>query len=215
MAGVSVIGCEFATIFANFGRSKVYLLNNRKSRLLHDEDEDLSAVITQSLMDRGVEILNNCELGDTQVQEDGVRCVIRNTVSKEEKEIVVEHCLYSIGRTPNTKDLDLHLAGVEIDKRGGILTKGSAKSSAAHIFASGDVTADIGLVNVAEMEARHAVEVICSPVGEHSTELNYQNIASIMFLEPEVACIGLCKFLRSHSILTESNILPATSRDWG
>ena len=42
-----VIGCEFAAILANFGQTKVHLVNERRARLLPSEDEDISAFITE------------------------------------------------------------------------------------------------------------------------------------------------------------------------
>lgn len=107
-----------------------------------------------------------------------VVCELKDTVNGHVHTAEFEHCLYSIGRIPNTKDLDLDKAGVKIGSRGGIETESNARTSAPHIFACGmhflflfdsynllnsigDSTADIGLVNVGEMEARHAVEAIC------------------------------------------------------
>lgn len=43
-----VIGCEFAAIMANFGQTRVHLVNERRARLLPSEDEDLSAFITEA-----------------------------------------------------------------------------------------------------------------------------------------------------------------------
>ena len=52
----------------------------------------------------------------------------------------------------------------------------------------GDLTADIALVNVGELEGRHAVEKI---FGRPKRKLIYENISTIMFLIPEVAGVGL------------------------
>ncbi|HEX8040691.1 MAG TPA: pyridine nucleotide-disulfide oxidoreductase, partial [Chryseosolibacter sp.] len=52
----------------------------------------------------------------------------------------------------------------------------------------GDITADISLVNVGELEGRYAVEKI---FGNPARKLVYENISTIMFLHPEVAGVGL------------------------
>ena len=102
-----------------------------------DEDEDLSNVVSNNLRDRGVEILNNFELTTASVEKGKVICEVRDVISGHPQTITVDHCLYSIGRIPNTSKLDLHLAGVELDNRGGILTTKNAVSTVPHIYASG------------------------------------------------------------------------------
>jgi dihydrolipoamide dehydrogenase len=58
----------------------------------------------------------------------------------------------------------------------------------SNIYAVGDITADISLVNVGELEGRYAVERI---FGKPERKLVYENISTIMFLNPEVAGVGL------------------------
>ena len=91
------------------------------------------------------------------------------------------------GRVPNTESLDLDKAGIEVGDRGHILDT-DTQTSVPHIYAVGDVTLDIALVNVGEIEGRHAAEKIC---GLHDRVLSYDNLSTIMFLSPEVAAIGL------------------------
>ena len=62
------------------------------------------------------------------------------------------------------------------------------QSSIENIYAVGDITADIALVNVGELEGRHAVEKI---YGNVKRQMLYENISTIMFLNPEVAGVGM------------------------
>jgi dihydrolipoamide dehydrogenase len=101
--------------------------------------------------------------------------------------IRVEKALISVGRVPNTAGLDLDQAGVEVGERGHIIDE-DTRTNVPHIYAVGDVTLDIALVNVGEIEGRHAAECICGAVDR---PLSYENLATIMFLAPEVAAIGL------------------------
>ena len=55
IVGAGVIGCEFATIFSNFGKTKVYLLD-RAERILPFEDEDVAKLVADNLQEKGVEI---------------------------------------------------------------------------------------------------------------------------------------------------------------
>jgi len=59
---------------------------------------------------------------------------------------------------------------------------------ADHIYAAGDISGNMALVNIAEMEGRFAAKAI-----KHCIKypLNYSNISTIMFFSPEVSSIGL------------------------
>jgi len=98
----------------------------------------------------------------------------------------VEKALVSVGRVPNFENLGLEEIGVEMDSRG--IIDQDTKTSIDNIYAVGDITADIALVNVGELEGRHAVERI---FGNPQRKLVYENISTIMFLKPEVAGVGL------------------------
>jgi len=76
--------------------------------------------------------------------------------------------------------------GVELNNRG--IIDNDTQTSIDNIYAVGDITADIALVNVGELEGRYAVERI---FGKPSRKLIYENISTIMFLNPEVAGVGL------------------------
>jgi dihydrolipoamide dehydrogenase len=104
-----------------------------------------------------------------------------------DKEIFnVEKALVSIGRTPNYEELWDDNVGIHISKRG--IEDNDTQTNVSNIYAVGDITADISLVNVGELEGRYAVEKI---FGNPSRKLVYENISTIMFLSPEVAGVGL------------------------
>jgi len=73
-----------------------------------------------------------------------------------------------------------------ISKRG--IEDNDTQTNVSNIYAVGDITADISLVNVGELEGRYAVEKI---FGHPDRKLVYENISTIMFLNPEVAGVGL------------------------
>jgi dihydrolipoamide dehydrogenase len=99
----------------------------------------------------------------------------------------VEKALISVGRVSNSENLGLEAAGVVLNDRGNIDDE-HTRSNVSNIYAVGDFTADISLVNVGELEGRHAVERM---FGQPARELVYENISTIMFLNPEVAAVGL------------------------
>jgi len=103
----------------------------------------------------------------------------------EKKKFQVEKALVSVGRIPNYENLGLKEIGVEIDGRG--IIDDLTQTSVSNIYAVGDITADIALVNVGELEGRYAIERI---YGKPLHKLIYENISTIMFLAPEVAGVG-------------------------
>ncbi|PRQ02811.1 Dihydrolipoyl dehydrogenase [Enhygromyxa salina] len=187
--GAGVVGCEFATIFANFGRTKVYLID-RAPRILPFEDADIANLCATNLEAAGVTIHHQANLISMEHIDDSHGGVVEYTIEHAtggRETIQVEKALISVGRVPNTESLDLDKAGVEQAERGHIIDH-DTRTNVPHIYAVGDVTLDIALVNVGEIEGRHAAERIC---GLHDSKLSYDNLATIMFLAPEVAAIGL------------------------
>ena len=94
--------------------------------------------------------------------------------------------MVSVGRVPQYDELLAEDLGVEIDDRG--IKDDLTQTSVSNIYAVGDITADISLVNVGELEGRYAVERI---FGKPEQPLIYKNISTIMFLDPEVAGVGM------------------------
>ena len=182
--GAGVIGCEYATIFANFGRTKIHIID-RQPRILPFEDEDVAEEVARSFEASGVTIHRSSKLERLAIENGRVEYVITNADGQSET-INVEKALVSVGRVPNTQDLGLDAVGVKVDK-GSIIVK-DTQSSAPHIWAAGDVTIDIALVNIAELEGRYAVEKM---FALDPRPIQYEALSAIMFLRPEVASVGL------------------------
>lgn len=185
IVGAGVIGCEFATIFAGFGRTKVYLID-KSDRILPFEDEDLSNVIERNLEARGVTIHRESRL----VRMDQVDGEVEYELEYRDgrKEIHrVEKALISVGRVPNTENMGLAENGVKLGPRNHI-EEIDGQSSVKNIYAVGDISWDLALVNVGELEGRYMVERI---FDKPQQELCYDNISTIMFLCPETAGVGM------------------------
>lgn len=183
--GAGVIGCEFATIFSNFGKTKVFLID-KEERILPFEDEDISHAVAANLEDNGVMIHHGASLEKMSIVDGKVEYVLNFKDGRKETH-TVEKALISVGRVSNCENLGLEAAGVVLNDRGCIDDE-HTRSNVPNIYAVGDFTADISLVNVGELEGRHAVERM---FGKPKRELVYENISTIMFLNPEVASVGL------------------------
>lgn len=183
--GAGVIGCEFATIFSNFGKTKVYLID-KAPRILPFEDTDISDMVATNLAANGVHIHKGASLSKMTIDNGRVKYILE--FEDGTKEIrYVEKALVSVGRVPNSENIGLDKIGLKLNSRG-YCEDEDTQTSIPNIYAIGDFTADIALVNIAELEGRHAVERI---FGTNPKPLNYDNISTIMFLNPEVASVGM------------------------
>jgi len=184
IVGAGVIGCEYATIFSGFGCTKVHLID-KGDRILPFEDEDIVKIIERNMENNGVLIHRNSRLIRMEVKNGRVEYELEYTDGGKEV-FNVEKALVSVGRVPNLEDLWDDKVNINISKRG--LEAADTQTSVSNVYAVGDITADISLVNVGELEGRYAVERM---FGQPKRKLVYENISTIMFLSPEVAGVGL------------------------
>jgi len=183
--GAGVIGCEFATIFSNLGKTKVFLID-KADRILPFEDEDVAEVVSENLEKHGAVIHHGASLKRMEIKDGEVEYELQYKDGKSEI-FRVEKALVSVGRVPNIEDLNLEQVGIKLNEKGSIWDD-DTQTQTSNIYVAGDVTTDIALVNVGEREARHAVVRMFGPTIK---PLSYQNISTIMFLNPEVASVGM------------------------
>lgn len=185
IVGAGVIGCEYATIFMHFGRTKLHLID-RAPRILPFEDDDVAEVVATNFEAAGIHIHRESKLEELKVRDGAVEYIVTNETGATEKHRV-DKALVSVGRVPRTDGLGLEVAGVALDEKGGVTVEGT-RTSVSHIHAVGDTTINLGLVNVAELEGRYAVETM---FGLSPRPIHYDALSTIMFLDPEIACVGL------------------------
>lgn len=183
--GAGVVGCEYATVFAHLGRTQVELFD-RQPRILPFEDEDVSAVVAQRFAAIGVHVHRSAKLERVTRVGDEAEVAWKD----ETGEVQIrryDHVLVATGRVPATAGLGLDVAGVAVDAGGGITVDGT-RTRTSHVWAAGDVTPDLMLANLAELEARHAVEDM---YGLDPPAIVHEAQSAIYFLSPEVAAVGL------------------------
>jgi dihydrolipoamide dehydrogenase len=203
--GAGVVGCEYATIFALLGGTSVELFD-RQSRILPFEDADVSAVVASRFADIGVHVHRKAKIENAHAIASpglaGARSTPEGRAESNEGEAEVvwtdEHgarqtrrydrVLVATGRAPATSGLGLARAGVEVDPSSGGVICDDTHTSASHVWAAGDVTPDLMLANLAEIEARHSVEDM---YGMDPPAIVREAQSAIYFLSPEVASVGL------------------------
>lgn len=134
VVGGSYVGLEFAQMFRRFG-SKVTVVE-KGPRLVTHEDEDVSIAVQQILEGEGIQLRLNSECIHL-IDEDG-RIGVGLSCSEDEKKVFGSHILLAVGRTPNTDDLGLAAAGVNLDKHGFIPVDDELRTNVEGIWALGD-----------------------------------------------------------------------------
>jgi pyruvate/2-oxoglutarate dehydrogenase complex dihydrolipoamide dehydrogenase (E3) component len=132
--GGSYIGLEFAQIYRRFG-SKVTVVEAAPA-VIPREDEDVSAAVKNILEREGIEVRTGTKCSG--VTKAGDQILARLDTPSGPAELTGSHLLLAIGRKPNTDDLGLDTAGIEIDEKGFIKTDDFLRTTAPSVWALGD-----------------------------------------------------------------------------
>ncbi len=182
IAGAGYIANEFAGIFNEFG-SKVTLIN-RSDVILRGYDEQIRDRLLQISMTKGIDFRFHAEFRGIEKQADGSLKVSMTNHDDMEVDCV----LFATGRVPNTDDLGLAEAGVELDAKGAIVVGADNKSSVESIYAVGDVTNRVQLTPVAIREGQAFADTV---FGNKPTTVDYGCIPSAVFSHPPIAGVGM------------------------
>ena len=134
LIGGSYIGLEFGQMYRRFG-SRVTIIE-RGPRLLMREDEDVCAAVAGILDNEGITVLTDAT--DFRVAGTDGDITVHARCDGVTKEIAASHLLVATGRMPNTGDLGLESAGIEVDGRGFIKVDDQLRTNVPHVWAIGD-----------------------------------------------------------------------------
>jgi glutathione reductase (NADPH) len=181
IVGAGYIGMEFASIFAGLGVAVTVL--HRGEQILRDFDNDLRDGLAEAMRDRGVDLRMNANVESVELAGDCYRVAL-----KEGGSVSASLVMAATGRIPNTKDLGLQRAGVELGWNGHVVVDDYSKSSVDSIYAVGDVTDRVQLTPVAIREGTAFVETIFE---DSPKVMDYAFIPTAVFTEPEIGTVGL------------------------
>jgi len=133
--GGGYIGLEFGQMFRRFG-SPVTIVH-KGSQLLSREDEDIAKELQKALEAEGIEFRMNSN--SVQVEKSEGQIALTLEAAGHREIITGSHLLVATGRRPNTDDLGLDNAGVELDERDYIKVNSRLETNVAGIWALGDV----------------------------------------------------------------------------
>jgi dihydrolipoamide dehydrogenase len=184
VVGGGYIGLEMGYVYAALG-SKVTVVELTDG-LLPGVDRDLVVPLNKRLEKLFDKIYLKTKVARLEEVPGGIKAYLEGE-DLAEKEPVFGRVLVAVGRRPNSTDLGLDKAAVQVDERGFIKVDERRRTTAQKIFAIGDVAGEPMLAHKASYEGKIAVEVI---LGEPAV-FDARAIPAVVFTDPEVAWCGL------------------------
>ena len=182
IAGGGYIAVEFASIFNGLGADTT--LSYRRELFLRGFDKDIRHHIHNEMSKKNVRCRFNSNITKIDKKEDGTLVVKWNDGETSEADLV----MYATGRIPNTGNLGLNEAGVQVNERGEIIVNSNYQTNIPGIYALGDVTGGMQLTPVALAEAMHFV---ANTYRGQNKKMDYANIPTAVFSLPNIATVGL------------------------
>ncbi|HET7327775.1 MAG TPA: NAD(P)H-quinone dehydrogenase [Nocardioidaceae bacterium] len=193
VVGSGVTGAEFASAYDALG-ADVVLVSSR-DRVLPGEDADAAEVLEDVFKRRGMTVLARSRAesvwrdtagADRADRAGGAEEVVRVRLT-DGREVTGSHCLLAVGSRPNTVDLGLESAGVEVDDGGFVTVDRVSRTTARGVYAAGDCTGVLMLASVAAMQGRIAM---WHALGDAVQPLDLTQVSSNVFTSPEIATVG-------------------------
>ncbi len=182
--GGGYVGLELSQAMRRFG-SKVTVVD-RNDRLLHREDDDVTEALANLFRDEGIDTVLNAHVTRISGKSgDSVTVVVEQ--GGIEKSLAGTHLLVATGRRPNTENIGLELAGVELTDRGYIKVNERLETTAPGVWAIGEVAGSPQFTHVSVDDFR----VVHSNLTGGNRVTTGRQIPFCVFTDPEFARIGL------------------------
>jgi pyruvate/2-oxoglutarate dehydrogenase complex dihydrolipoamide dehydrogenase (E3) component len=182
--GGGYVGMELSQAMRRFGSNVTVI--DRNDRLLHGEDDDATNALADLFRDEGIGTALNAHVRRVSGKSGDSVAVFVEQGGKE-KALVGTHLLVAAGRRPNTENLGLELAGVELTDRGYIKVNERLETTAPGVWAIGEVAGSPQFTHVSIDDFRVVRDNLAG--GNHIT--TGRQIPYTLFTDPELARIGL------------------------
>ncbi|HLE76764.1 MAG TPA: FAD-dependent oxidoreductase [Candidatus Babeliales bacterium] len=183
--GGGPIGCEMASALNRLGVD--VQLVEMADRILPHEDEELIALLSDTMQQEGVRIRTGMKA--IQVAHENGSIVLHVQDHREKVEILsAEKILIAVGRFPNNAELNLDAIGVKYDAKH-IVTDATMRTSALNIYAAGDAVGPYRFSHMAWYQAVTAARNATIPFFK--TKIDYTAVDWVTFTAPELARMGL------------------------
>lgn len=181
--GGGYIGLEFASMYASFG-SQVTVLEGY-SELISREDRDIAASVQEVLEKKGIIFRLNANVQSVK----GSTVFYRDMATGEEIHLEADIILLATGRRPSTTDLNLEVAGVQINERGAIIVNDHLQTTNPNIRAIGDVKGGLQFTYISLDDYRIIREDLFG-AGERRVS-DREPVSYSVFIDPPLSRIGM------------------------
>jgi len=182
--GGGYVGLEMAQAMRRFG-SKVTVID-RSERLLSREDDDVTEGLRTLFEDEGIDFALNAQIKSVSGKS-GQSVKVNLVQSGVERTIDGSHLLVALGRVPNTRDIGLDLAGVELTNQGFVKVNERLQTTTADVWTIGEVAGSPQFTHISLDDFR----VIHAGLTGDSRVTTGRQVPFCLFTDPEFARIGL------------------------
>jgi dihydrolipoamide dehydrogenase len=181
--GAGVIGLEVGSVWRRLG-AEVTVLEVMTS-FLGAADESVSREASKLFLKQGLHIKLGLRIGQAKLTERGVSIAYTDDQGSEHT-LECDKLIVSVGRTPNTENLNLEAVGLQTDERGFIPVNDHCATAAPGVYAIGDVVRGPMLAHKAEDEGVMVAELIAG----QKPHLDYNSMPWVIYTTPEIAWVG-------------------------
>jgi mercuric reductase len=193
IVGGGYIALELRQMFGRFG-TQVTILERNSRALRHGYEPEVGLAIQSILTEEGINIQTRAEV--VRVSGDAREVSVTARVNGQEREFRAARLLIATGRKPNTKDVGLEAAGVELTPEGAVKVDAELRTSVPHIFAAGDSIGTQHGNQLATPVGAHdgaivAQNAFAEETGQSPRKVDHRVIPRTIFADPQIGIVGM------------------------
>ena len=182
--GGGIIGLELGSVWRRLGAELTVI--EYMPALLTGMDGEVSKTMARILKRQGMKIKLSTKVTGVEVTKSGASVAVEPAAGGDGETIKCDSVLVSVGRRPFTEGLGLEAVGITLNETGRIPVDENFATSAAGIYAIGDVIDGPMLAHKAEDEGFACASNLAGQTGQ----VNHDVIPSVVYTMPEVAVVG-------------------------
>ncbi|MBN1858373.1 dihydrolipoyl dehydrogenase [Candidatus Bipolaricaulota bacterium] len=186
VVGAGVIGLELATIYNRLGSDVIILEMAKEILPTMDLGRRVRTQLQRAIQGEGIALRLGDAAADLEEGVDGCRVMTRGGET-----IAADRVLVAVGRRPNSRELPIRDAGIDLDERGFVKVSETLQTSQDGIYAIGDLVPGPQLAHKASAEGIFVAEHLNQARQTPPHGIDYETIPQAVFTDPELATVGL------------------------
>ncbi|MGH2497476.1 MAG: mercury(II) reductase [Ktedonobacteraceae bacterium] len=205
--GGGYIALELGQMFARFG-TEVTLITRGQS-ILSSYEPEIAEALSEILQEEGLRIVSEAQVYGVERSQEGIALLVKRHGSLHT--FTAEKLLIATGRRPNTGEIGLERAGVQVDEAGAVRVDRALRTNVLHIWAAGDVIGrEAGSQMATPVGARDGKIAAHNALsGEALQKVDHSIVPRAIFTDPQVAVVGMTdEEANATGIVCECNTIP-------